>query len=56
MNRRLRTFIGLVIGASMLLSGCATLNSVQRAELKAMKASDAGVYVEEKMPPRSDSC
>ena len=29
-------------------TGCASLNSVQKAELEAMKASDANVYVEEK--------
>jgi len=31
-----------------LYAGCASLNSIQKAELEAMKVSDAGIYVEEK--------
>lgn len=44
-HRNLAAFIAV---ACLLSSGCSTLNSVQKAELEAMKASDAGVYVKEK--------
>jgi len=38
----------IVLLACMLVAGCASLNSVQKSELEAMRLSDSGVYVEEK--------
>ena len=50
MKKLHRDLVEFAVVACLLSSGCSTLNSMQKAELEAMKTSEANVYVREKSP------